>query len=139
MAKKPPAHEYIVESIRKAVDSIERHMDPSVDNNTEVWVLKANFLAGKLSAQIEMLTGFFIPEKHCGEVVDALREIKEGTSFKGIGEYISDEVLQAILSPPEEKAEEAVSKRCSICGSFLAPDEGVGSKHGLICETGCLQ
>lgn len=80
-----------------------------------------------------MLKGFFIPEKHRGEVVDALRRIKESTSFMGIGEYISEEVFQAILSPATE-AKEAIPSKCFICGDFLTS----GRRTECDCKAECL-
>ena len=53
-------------------------------------------------------------------------------------ETVRLKIDEALLGKQKEKAEETISRRCSICGRFLAPHEGVGSKHGLICETGCL-
>jgi hypothetical protein len=137
MSEKKPAHAQVVEAIRATVSSIEQHGNPAVDNNDEVWIFTANFLGGKLSAQLEMITGFFIPEKHREEVVNALREIKESTSYKGISEYMHEGVFREILSSPA-KAKETLSSKCSICGALLAPNEGVEGEKGLVCEIGCL-
>jgi hypothetical protein len=127
MAEKPLAHEYHLAAIKEEIILLAGCNEYGA----------ALFEGGKLAAHIDSLVNMRISEEHREEVVSSLRDIRNGSDLAKIGELLSEDVLAEILAPAG-KAEETISKRCSICGRFLAPHEGVGSKHGLICETGCL-
>ncbi len=100
MSDKKPAHVVVVEMVRETIEMINKVKDAGGLKGIEF--IKQ---VGRLSAEAEMLERMVIPEKHCEEVAESIREIKAGSSFKNIDSVLPEAVFMAIAAPPAEKAE----------------------------------
>jgi hypothetical protein len=69
---KKPAHEVIVEMIRETVESLDDQSEPKLEAESILILLKVGILA----ALLEILKRMVVPEKHIGEVLEVLHDIR---------------------------------------------------------------
>lgn len=120
---KKPAHEVVVEMIRKMIESLNR----------DTGVMERMLFLAMLSMELEILDRMIIPEKHLQETVDALRQIQADCQVASAQEYLSRILLA--LAPPASDATNPVVAFFEQGGSFLS-EEGhkliIDSKHSIL-------